>query len=153
MPSKSRQTLLTTKKRKKFLEALADGMSVTSAAAHAGFSRVYAYQVKDADPEFAALWDDAVEQAADKLEDEVRRRAMGHMESIVYKGEVTGQVLRHSDLMTIFLLKAKRPEFKDNAKVEVNVGDRLNELLDAVAGKAEPEPVPEPETPVTEKGE
>jgi hypothetical protein len=152
MPSKSRQTLLTKKKRRLFLDALADGMSVTSAAAVAGFSRVYAYNLKDMFPDFNAEWDDAVQQAADKFEDAVRQRALGAMEAIVYKGEVTGHVERRSDILAMFYLKAKRPEFKDNNKVEINTGDRLSELLEAVTGKDEPAAPDEPEGPVTENG-
>ena len=40
-------TALTKKKRRDFLQALADGMSVTSAAAYAGLSRRYMYEIKD----------------------------------------------------------------------------------------------------------
>ena len=147
MPSKSRQTLLTNKKRKKFLDALADGMSVTSAAAHAGYSRAYVYEMKELFPDFNAEWDDAVEQAADKFEDAIRQRALGATEAIVYKGQVTGTVERRSDILAMFYLKAKRAAFKDQNKIEVNVGDRLNELADAISGKAEE---PEPEPPVSE---
>ena len=35
----------------------------------------------------------------------------------------------------MFLMRARRPEYRDSAKVEINVGDRLNELAYAVAGK------------------
>ena len=145
MPSKAQSTAITKKKRRDFLQALADGMSVTSAAAHAGFSRRHAYTIKDADPEFAAAWDDAIEQATDRLEDAIRRRAIqGETEPVFYKGEIVGHVQKTSDLLKMFLMKARRPEYRDNAKIEVNVGDRLAELADAIQGKGD-EPEPEPE--------
>jgi hypothetical protein len=40
-----------------------------------------------------------------------RQRAMGQMEPIVYRGEVTGEVMRKSDVLAMFYLKGKRPEF------------------------------------------
>jgi hypothetical protein len=66
-----------------------------------------------------------------------RQRAMGQMEPIVYRGEVTGEVMRKSDVLAMFYLKGKRPEFRDTAKVEVNLGDKLSQLADAIQGKGE----------------
>lgn len=138
MPSKAQGTALTKKKRRDFIEALAPGMSVTSAAKFAGFSRVYAYQVKDADPEFASAWDDAIEQATDLLEDAIRKRAIqGELEPIFYKGVQVATVPKTSDLLKMFLMKARHPEYRDNNKVEIQVGDKLGELMDAISGKAE----------------
>jgi hypothetical protein len=37
----------------------------------------------------------------------------------------------------MFLMKARRPEYRDNAKIEVNIGDRLGELMQAITGKDE----------------
>jgi hypothetical protein len=146
MPSKAQRTLFTLKRQKKFLAALADGVTVTTACQIAGWSRRYAYDLKNAYPEFNAAWDDAVEQGIDKLEDAIRQRALGQMEPIVYRGEVTGEVMRRSDLLAMFVLKAKRPEFRDNNKVEINVGDRLNELANALQGTGEDRD-PDPEKP------
>lgn len=147
MPSKAQSTALTNRKRRDFIQALADGMSVTGAAAYAGLSRRYVYEIKDMDPAFAAAWDDAIEQATDLLEDAIRRKAIeGETEPVWYKGEIVGHVQKTSDLLKMFLMKARRPEYRDNAKIEVNIGDRLNELADAIQGKgveSDPEPVPE----------
>lgn len=147
MPSKAQRTLLTNKKKKVFLDALADGVSVTNSAKLAGFSRRYMYDLREKLPEFAAEWDDAWEQGADMWRDLVRQRAIeGTLEPIVYQGVKLGEVHRRSDTMVIFATKARAPEFKDNAKIEVNVGDRLNELADAINGNAEePEDMDVPE--------
>lgn len=149
MPSKAHRTLITNKKKKIFLDAMAEGHSVTHAATLCGYSRRYMYDIRDHNPGFAKEWDDAWEQGADVFREEVRERALkGTKEAIVFKGQVTGAVRRMSDLMLIFATKARAPEYKDNAKVEVNVGDRLNELADAISGKAEEPGVtenPEPE--------
>ena len=90
--------------RKRFLDALATGLSVSAAASAAGIGRQTAYDLRNRDPDFAAAWDDALEAGTDVLEDEARRRA-----------------LNGSDLLTIFLLKGRRPwKFRDNARVEVS---------------------------------
>ena len=51
-----------------FLEALAEGATVTTAAKAAGVGRATAYDRRKLDKEFASAWDDAVEQATDELE-------------------------------------------------------------------------------------
>jgi hypothetical protein len=111
------------------------------------------YELRDLHPDFATEWDDALEQAADLLEDAARQRALGAKEAIVYKGQVTGQVERRSDILLMFYLKGKRNTFRDNAKVEISTSDKLGELMDAITGKPEAAAVPEPEAPVTENGE
>lgn len=95
--AQGRPSKRTPEKRAKFLEAIADGKSVTSACEIAGFARFVAYDWRKVDPEFAQAWDDAVEAGTDKLEDAAIQRAKNG-----------------SDVLTIFLLKARRPEkFKD----------------------------------------
>jgi hypothetical protein len=88
----TRPTKRTVKKRNAFLTALAAGNSVTAAAAAAGIGRTAVYDWRDDDSEFAAAWDAAAEESTDLLEEEARRRA-----------------LSASDVLLIFLLKARRP--------------------------------------------
>ena len=57
--------------RDKFLRALAKSPSITVAARAARVSRQTAYNHKDADPIFAAKWDDALNQSLDLLEHEL----------------------------------------------------------------------------------
>jgi hypothetical protein len=136
MPSKDQLTQLSNRKRAIFIEALSSGMSVTASAKAAGIARRYAYQIAEADPEFKAAWDSAIEEATDLLEDAIRRRAIeGETEPVWYKGEIVGHVQKTSDILKMFLMKARRPEYRDNAKIEVNIGDRLDELADAIQGK------------------
>lgn len=68
-------TKLTPKKRDAFLTALAASGNVTVAAQAAGVYRTHVYEWRKADAAFAAAWDDAIDQAADLLEAEARRRA------------------------------------------------------------------------------
>jgi hypothetical protein len=130
-------------------------MSVTSAAKVAGLARRYVYDIKDADPEFAAEWDDAIEQATDLLEDAIRKRAIeGETEPVYYKGVIVGHVQKTSDLLKMFMMKARRPEYRDNARVEISTSDKLGELMEAITGTGKDEPAaPDaPEAPVTENG-
>ena len=69
-----RKLKLTRARQKRFLEALADTGSVTTAVDLAGTSRTRVYELRKLDPVFAAAWTEAEDIAADRLEDEVRRR-------------------------------------------------------------------------------
>lgn len=118
------RTVRTDRAREKFLTALADTCNVSESARAAGFSRRAAYDWREADTEFAALWDDAEQEAADKLEREAWRRAVeGTDKPIVHKGEVTGTYKEYSDRMLEILLKGHRGEkYADRSKVEHSGG-------------------------------
>jgi hypothetical protein len=112
-----RKLKLTRARQECFLKALSDSGSVTTAAAVAGTSRTRVYELRKADPAFASAWEDAEEMAADRLEDEARRRAVeGVAEPLVSAGKLVrddnGQpvmVQRYSDNLLMALLKARRP--------------------------------------------
>lgn len=94
-----------------FLEALAEGYSVASAARHATVARTTLYRWRLQSPTFAEHWEQAIESGTDRLEDEARRRAVEGVERPVFRGgEVVGHVRDYSDTMLMFLLKARRPE-------------------------------------------
>src|SRR5437899_1991947 len=59
-----------------FLRSLAKTPSVTIAARSAGVSTRACYKARDADPEFAEKWSDAINKSVDALEDAVYRRAL-----------------------------------------------------------------------------
>lgn len=107
-------------RRQRFLRLLAELGTVTAAAAGAGISRDTAYRWKAEEPEFAAAWADAEEQAADDMEAEARRRAMAGVNEPVYQGgKKVGAVRRFSDTLLIFLLKGARPEkFRERVSAE-----------------------------------
>jgi hypothetical protein len=108
---------LTKERRERFLQALANTGSVTTAVAVAGTSRTRVYELRKADPAFASAWEEAEEIATDRLEDEARRRAVeGVAEPLVSAGKLVrdadGQpiiVRRYSDHLLLALLKARRP--------------------------------------------
>jgi hypothetical protein len=91
-----------------FLTALATMPNVSAAARSAGVNRQYVYEVRKADPLFAALWDDAVEQATDQLEQRAYELAVSGIQGI-------------SPPLLIFLLKGRRREiYGDQARIDMD---------------------------------
>lgn len=106
--------------REKFLEVLAQSCNVSAACRAAGVGRTTVYQWRDAEPEFAAAWKAAEEEAADRLEAEAWRRGVeGVDRPIVYQGEITDTFKEYSDRMLEILLKGHRPDkYVDRIKAE-----------------------------------
>jgi hypothetical protein len=119
-------------KRKQFLAAYAQCGSVKLAAESANVNRDTHYEwLKD--PAYKQAFEDAREEACDRLGAEARRRAMGWEEPVIYQGALcyhlgkNGKpskkpltVARYSDILLMFLLKAARPEkYRDNWKGEL----------------------------------
>lgn len=100
-----------------FLTALAELGVVTTAAKAADVGRRTVYHLRESDPSFAAAWDAAMEEAADVLETEARRRALEGWDEPVFGSGGTGvgtvqvgTIRRFSDTLLIFTLKGLRPE-------------------------------------------
>lgn len=105
--AKPRRTTGTDRARATFLEQMRETCNVSHSARAAGVPRRTVYNWREADPEFAAAWDDAEEEAADALELEARKRA----------------TVDKSDRMLEILLKAHRPEkFVERFKGEIAAG-------------------------------
>lgn len=101
-----------------FLDVLRASPNVSAAARAAGVARQSAYEAREADPEFAAAWEDAIEESVDDLEAEAFRRARGVEVPIVNRqGELVGHRVEASDPLAIFLLKAHR-RAKYGTKIE-----------------------------------
>lgn len=81
-----------------FLEQLTATGNVSLSASSAGTTTSAVYALKRRDADFAAAWDQALEDAADTLEAEARRRAVqGVQEPVVYQGQLTPVWARHAD--------------------------------------------------------
>lgn len=104
-------------KRKAFLAAYAQTGNISVAAKIANVGRRDHYRWLD-DARYEKAFNDAHEEACDRLEAEARRRAVQGVEEPVYgklpgKATGTGQVgtiRKFSDTLLIFLLKGARPE-------------------------------------------
>jgi hypothetical protein len=124
-----------------FLKALAGSGVVTTACRKAKIGRTTAYKVRDEDTDFAAAWDDALDQAADVMEEEAHRRAVeGVLKPVFQGGKKVGSVREYSDTLLIFQLKAARPEkYRERTDVrhsgKIDVGKLSDdELLAIVEG-------------------
>lgn len=108
-------------KKRKFLAAVAEVGNITEAARLAEIDRCDHYRWLKRDPKYPAMFEEAMDQAADLMEAEARRRAVqGVDEPVFYKGAECGTIRRYSDTLLMFLLKGARPEkFRDNVKQEI----------------------------------
>lgn len=134
-------------KKRLFLEAFSRVGTIKHAAEAAGVDRHSHHLWLQKDPEYAAAFAEAEEQAVEVLEREMRRRAVeGVEEPVWHKGEQVGSVRKYSDVLLIFALKAARPErYRDNHRVELagtvtHVATtafdvEIEQLLGAVAGQ------------------
>lgn len=137
----SGRKVLHLKKRKLFLEELARSGNVSAAADFAGLNRNDFYDIRKVDAEFAAAWEVAIEQAADALELEARRRAYHGVEEPVFgrvardRDDKIGTVQKYSDTLLIFLLKGVKPDkYRERRDVTANV--KVASIADLVAEAA-----------------
>lgn len=94
-----------------FLHALSQLGNVTAAAEAVGLGRRTVYVWREADPDFAARWAEATEEAVERMEQEAWRRATQGVDRPVYQGgKQVGMVKEYSDNLLIFLLKGSKPE-------------------------------------------
>lgn len=119
---------------KAFLSALCESGNIRLACEAADVARSVVYELRDADTTFAADWECALEESADLLEQEARRRAERGVQRLKFHNgraitvqalspegvplvNVDGQPImvpyvehEYSDTLMIFLLKGVRPE-------------------------------------------
>ena len=108
-----------------FLEHLGKTAHVGDSCKFAKVSPSTVYKWRDENETFKELWAEAVEQGTDRLEDEaILRATVGVDEPIIYQGEITGTKKRVSDILLMFMLKARRPEkFKDRTETQLTGKD------------------------------
>lgn len=127
MPRKTKATLKKEKElatrqesKQRFLGVLSKSMNVTLAAHGAGLNRQTLYKWRAEDAEFAAAWDEALQEAIELLEAEAYQRAR-----------------KQSDTLMIFLLKAHKPEkYRDNFTIRHETWEN-DAVRDIVAGLIE----------------
>ncbi len=105
-----------------FLRELRRTCNITKASQRINISRITAYSAKKVNPEFSDAWDNALQEGLDLLEDVARQRAFeGVTKNIYYQGKKCGEVKEYSDGLTMFLLKAHRPEkYRDKPNGNLN---------------------------------
>src|SRR5688500_6273340 len=102
------------RQKKKFIEALTAQGTVYHAAQAAGVSRWTAYRWRQDDPQFADLWDQAIENAVDAVE------------NVIYQRALSGDTIA-----AIFYLKAQRPIYRDRLNIDIKqVQSEIEEALE-----------------------
>lgn len=92
-----------------FLAALREVPVVSRACAAVGIERSTAYRAAEADEDFRAAWDDAMEEGVDKAEQEAFRRAVeGTEKGVWHQGSLVGTERVYSDALLALLLKGRR---------------------------------------------
>lgn len=120
---------------KAFLTALSIYGNVRKACILAKIERSTAYRARHSDPDFEGRWLEAIEEFADTLEDEARRRAVeGTTKTIYQGGKAVGKEVVYSDRLLELLLKAARSD-----KYRERVGILSEDVLDAALKQAEDE--------------
>lgn len=101
----------TTAKKAAFLKAFGVAGTILHAAAAVGIDRHTHYNWLKSDPEYAAAFAEAEVGVTELLEHEAVRRAKdGVEEPVFHDGAIVGHKLKYSDLLMIFLLKARAPQ-------------------------------------------
>ena len=132
---------------KAFLSALENTGIVAWAAKAAGVGRRTVYDHLNADPEFAERWEEALDNAEARLEEEVMRRALeGEQVPVYYKGKVVGHKTRKSDTLLMFAIK--NLQRRRERERDVRKAPSLRQFLTGTAPNthrrraAEPAPAP-----------
>ena len=118
--------------REDFLTHLRDSGNVRASCKAGRVSATVVYEHRKADREFAAQWDEALDQACDSLVEEAHRRAEeGVKEPVYYKGKVVGHIQKYSDTLLMFLLKAHRPAvYRETVQHEHILPQLLQQMAD-----------------------
>lgn len=128
--------------QKAFLDALSKMANVRAACEVSGVSRAKVYAYRGQSQAFARRWEQALEVAYDRLEQEAWRRAVAGTERPVTVAGQREVIREYSDRMLEVLLKAHRPEkFRERYDVTTRVGEsevdrEIRELTDELNRKA-----------------
>jgi hypothetical protein len=116
------------KAQKAFLVLYGQCGVIGHAAKQVGVSRRTILPWREQDQAFNLACSKAEQEAADVLEREAYRRAVEGWDQPVYqRGEQVGVIRMYSERLLLALLAAKRPEFRTNTQVQVNVAARREE--------------------------
>ena len=101
--------------------------NVREATDSAGVHRSQAYEWKHSDEMFSDAWEDSLEEAADRIEQEMWRRAIeGTDYPVIYQGEITDTYKQYSDSLLTLLAKGNRAsKYKERTEVSTPPGQPL----------------------------
>ena len=105
------RTFFTPKNIDHFLQCLRKGLTMKAACDETGFTKHQIRHFRTDNNTFDQQIKEAIEEGTEALEDEALRRAQwGVDEPVFFQGEICGSVKKYSDVLLMFLLKARAPE-------------------------------------------
>jgi len=125
-------TKCTPRKKTEFLRRLRECGLVNKSAVLCKLSRSVLYQHKRASAKFATAWDLAVDESVDSvlIEEATRRAVHGVRKPLTHLGEFThdtegniNYIREYSDSLLMFLIKARRPEYRQATLFGKGTGD------------------------------
>jgi hypothetical protein len=127
----TKYTELNSIKKRAFLAAYSLCGNITRAAELAEVSRGSHYLWMNEDEAYQLCFNDADQEAIERLEAEARRRAVqGVSKPVFYQGMECGVVQEYSDTLLMFLLKGAKPQkYRDNVAVDANISVTFEQLL------------------------
>lgn len=105
-----------------FLAVLSETGSVARSCEAAGISQSSAYSARRLRPDFEKEWEEALQKAADDIEQEIRRRGLkGVKEDVYFQGQIVGERINYSDTLLMFYAKGLMPEkYRDRISADIN---------------------------------
>jgi hypothetical protein len=146
MRSRKAPVTWTAEVEESFLDTLRRTGNVTAAIAAAGVPRALVYRKRGRNRRFRLLWQEAMDEALDRLEAMLWERALGDRRK---KGGDSARTIGPDERLAIFLLKAHRPEtFSDGAQKNPHrrwtsaeaARGRLLKKLGEISERLKPEP-------------
>ena len=121
--TRHRHPAISEESRAILLERIAEGHTLKDAVAAAGISnRRRVLELREADPEFAAAYEDAWSNGNDALVEEARRRAVeGWDEPIASAGKIVGTKRMYDSRLLERLLAARIPAFRNQPTTTLTV--------------------------------
>lgn len=124
--SSNRGKAITKAEKESFLELVGRGVPKPLAADEVGRALWSFFRIARDDPEFASALEDATYVGAEYLIAEAERRgAEGWDEPVFQKGQQVGVVRKYDSNLLMFATKGRRPEYKDNPKVALQIGTQV----------------------------
>lgn len=121
------------KLKARFLASYAKLGNATAVEEETGISRhLHKRWLKN--EQYRQAFDEADDQATEALEREARRRALdGRDDPVYWNGHQIGSVRKYSDLLLIFLLKAKRPDvYRERYDARINASLNVQSAVKVV---------------------
>ena len=112
---------ITVEEAKQYIELIAAGVNKTDAGKMVGRTAPVLSAFCNRDAELKTALEQAWAQGAEYLIEEARRRGVDGWEEPVFQGgKQVGTVRKYDSNLLMFSIKGRRPEFKENPKIDIS---------------------------------